>query len=662
MTFSVIIATLGRPHILRRTIENVARSDPAPVELIVVDGDEARSSEDATHGITVFPIRYLTSPPGLPKQRNVGIDAAQGDVVVFLDDDVEVPVNTFAVLGRVFDDPGIVGATARIVEPASDRIGKKHSPARKALPGGGREGGFTRFGYPHRLVDLETERDIEFMHGSFMSVRREVASDVRFDENLPGYALAEDEDFSYRLSRRGRIRFVPELHVMHAKEGHGSRDARAFGRTLVVNRAYLFRKNFARTPLARLQFCMLIAMFMGHRLLNREFAEFRGLIEGSVQARKRPLEGRRSAPSGPPRVAFVSSHARAGGSEAYLSRLLVGLPTRVVGDVIALEQGPLVEELVGAGRTVRVIPTGGSIRSIVRRSLSLRKTLRSVDADVVHANGVKAGLMCALARTKIPFVWVKHDFSSDGLLTRFVAARARAIVGVSSAVLGSLTEEQRRSAHVVYTGIGPEVVDREGSRAKLSDELGADEGDLMIGIVGRMHPVKGHEDFIAAARMVASETDRVRFVFVGGDDPSFPDHAAEVRRAAEALGTKTHFLGHRSDVADVIAGLDIGVMTSHRDGASNVEALPLTALEMMAAGTPVVAYASGGIPELLRDCGVVVPTGDSGALAASLVRLIEDPDERRRLAECGRTRTHRYFTIEKMVEQMLEVYSAASGR
>lgn len=664
MHFSVIIATLGRPDILARTIESIGRCHPPPFELIVIDGDEARTSERATQGEYAFPIRYYTADRGLPKQRNAGIDRANGDVVTFVDDDVEVPLDTFAVLERVFGDDGVLGATARILEPKSQRIGKKHSPVRRLLPGGGEEGRFTRFGYPRRLIDLETERDIDFMHGSFMAVRTKTAREVRFDERLPGYALAEDEDFSYRVSRRGRIRFVSELHVLHAKEGHGSRDARAFGRTLVVNRSYLFRKNFPSSPLARLQFIQLIALFMAHRLVNREWSELRGLFEGSLAARKRPLEkdGAPRSASGEPRVAFVSSHARLGGSEAYLLTLIDLLDRDAVGPVVSLEDGPVVTELRLRGYKVHVIPTSGHPAAIARSGLRLRRYLKGAQVDLVHANGIKAALACAVVRRALPVVWVKHDFSFDGRLTSLVARSCAQVVGVSEAVLQALPEGQRKRAKVVYTGIEMPSVDRPAARQALRAELEADSSDFLIGLVGRMHPVKGHPDFIRAARSLLDERPNARFVFVGGADDSHPEHESAVRQLAGPLEDRAHFLGHRNDVAQVMAGLDVGVMTSNRGGGSNVEALPLTALEMLACGTPVVAYASGGIPELLGDCGVVVRTGDFSALAAELRLLIDDPSRTMTLSACGPERVRSEFSTGAMVDRMKSIYREAAGR
>ena len=141
------------------------------------------------------------------------------------------------------------------------------------------------FGYPRRLQDTESERDVEFMQGCLMSARRDAVERVGFDEELPGYGLAEDEDFSYRLSRVGRLRYLPDAVVVHKNEGFRGSELRAFNRTVVVNRTYLFRKNFPdRTLLDRLKFAGLILVLAAHRLVNREWAGLVGLAEGSLAA------------------------------------------------------------------------------------------------------------------------------------------------------------------------------------------------------------------------------------------------------------------------------------------------------------------------------------------------------------------------------------------
>lgn len=286
MKFSVVIPTMRREQILDATLESLSRCDPAPDEVIVIDADSEQSSRPV---VTAFDqqvaptVRYHNIEPSLTRQRNLGIDDANGDVVVFLDDDVNIEPDLFGRLAEVYRDESVVGATGRVVEPQTPRKLGPGSRLRSLLPGGGEDGRFTRYGYPRYLRDLEHDTDVEFMQGCFMSSRIDAARAVRFDEHMTGYALAEDEDFSYRLSRLGRIRYVSDIVVEHRKLGFGSADERRFGCLVVVNRAYLFRKNFEQTPLARAQFGLLIAMLVGHRVVNREWRGAQGLLEGAAQ-------------------------------------------------------------------------------------------------------------------------------------------------------------------------------------------------------------------------------------------------------------------------------------------------------------------------------------------------------------------------------------------
>jgi glucosyl-dolichyl phosphate glucuronosyltransferase len=304
LRFSVVIPTLGRHDVLRRTLEALIDSEPPPDEVILVDADPDLSARRVVASLGHSPntpprFIHVPSEVGLTVQRNHGIDKTKGDIVLFLDDDVTFPPDVFARLAAAYDEPRVVGVTGQIVEPDSGRIGAPHSALRHRLLGGGREGEFTRFGYPRYLRNVDVPRDVEYMLGCFMSARREAAEHVRFDEAMGGYALGEDEDFSYRLSRLGRIRYVPDLVVHHHKLGFGSKDPRAFNRLVVRNRTYLFRKNFAHSPVARAQFGLFLALLFGHRVVNREWHGALGVLEGiaevygrrSVAARPAALDG-----------------------------------------------------------------------------------------------------------------------------------------------------------------------------------------------------------------------------------------------------------------------------------------------------------------------------------------------------------------------------------
>lgn len=286
MRLSVVIATKGRPEPLRETLGSLARCRPSPAELVIVDGDPARSAEPVVEGAVLdgVAVRYEVSPPGLTIQRNRGMEATSGDIVVFVDDDVEFDPGIFAVLEEAYGDASVVGVTGRVVERGERRFGNKDSTVRRLLFGRGAEGSMSAFGYPRRLQDLDAARDVEFMQGCLMTARRSEALRLRFDERLAGYALAEDEDFSYRLSRVGRIRYLPAAVVEHKNTGFKTTGTRGFNRMVAVNRAYLFRKNFRRTPRTRTQFGLLMLMLAAHRGVNGEWEGVRGLAEGSLQA------------------------------------------------------------------------------------------------------------------------------------------------------------------------------------------------------------------------------------------------------------------------------------------------------------------------------------------------------------------------------------------
>ena len=291
MDLSVVIATKGRPDVLADTFDSLVACEPPPGELVVVDGDESGSAEPVLRAYAErderVNARHLRSRPGLPLQRNVGVEETSGDAVVFLDDDVEVDPRLFGVLAGAYAEPGVVGATGQVIEPEGRRFGNKRSLVRRLLVRGGKEGTMTRFGYPRRLQDTDRARDVEFMQGCLMSARRTALERVRFDEKLAGYALAEDEDFSYRLSRLGRIRYLPDAVLVHKNTGFRSTGTREFNRMVAINRTYLFRKNFRRTALARIEFAALMLLLAGHRAVNREWMGVRGLAEGSLEAWRR---------------------------------------------------------------------------------------------------------------------------------------------------------------------------------------------------------------------------------------------------------------------------------------------------------------------------------------------------------------------------------------
>ena len=184
LNLSVVIPTLGRPAVLRETLESLYGCEPLPYEVVVVDGDRERSAEQVVREFAMradrLRVRYHAGERGASVQRNVGIELASGEVVLFTDDDVYFDRNVFGVLAEAYRDRSVVGATGRIVQEWRS-FGNEQSWIRRVLSFGGRDGSMTRFGYPRRLQDLDTEHDVESMQGCLMSARRDLAAQVGFD-------------------------------------------------------------------------------------------------------------------------------------------------------------------------------------------------------------------------------------------------------------------------------------------------------------------------------------------------------------------------------------------------------------------------------------------------------------------------------------------------
>jgi glycosyltransferase involved in cell wall biosynthesis len=291
MRFSLIIATKARPEPLRAALESAAATLPRDGEAIVVDGDADQSAKAVVEEMQArhpqFDVRYVNRGGGSAVQRNVGMDFARGDVVVFIDDDCTIEPGMFTALGAAYEDPTVVGATGRIHRGRRNGlVAEPDSRLRWLILGGGQQGTMNRFGFRRPIFDVEQARDVEYMPGPLMSARRELAAEVRFDESLTAYALGEDDDFSYRTSRGGRIRYEPAASVQHHELGFKKMDRRALDRLRVVNRTYLFRKNFPQTRRAKAGFRALLAILCAHRIVNRDWSGLRGLIDGMGEVRR----------------------------------------------------------------------------------------------------------------------------------------------------------------------------------------------------------------------------------------------------------------------------------------------------------------------------------------------------------------------------------------
>ena len=346
--------------------------------------------------------------------------------------------------------------------------------------------------------------------------------------------------------------------------------------------------------------------------------------------------------------------------------LIDELGSRWVRDVVLLEDGSLVKRLEDREVSLKIIPTSGRRSSALLSALRLRRLFKENPPTLVHANGIKAALVAALAtfRTTIPVVWMKHDVSLDGYLARFIASRCKRVVGVSDFVLETFGPDRSHKKYlVVYPALPPQGVDREAGRRKVAEVLDTPDPDRVVGLVGRLDAFKGHEELIEAASRVLERHPNTRFVMIGGASPSHPGREALLRALADRRGVSDAitFAGHRDDAFELMSGFDVGVIASVADASGmGREGFSLVGLEYLICGTPVVAYAEGGPLEVLGDCGISVTVGDRRALADAINELLDDAERRASLAACGKKRAEALFRFDRMIDSVVEVYRDAA--
>ncbi len=366
------------------------------------------------------------------------------------------------------------------------------------------------------------------------------------------------------------------------------------------------------------------------------------------------------------KVFYFLDSLEVGGTETQAVELALRLPASEYDVTMGClrMKGPLLEKLEGTAVAVREFHPAGGIDSPagLYQLVRLARYLRRERFDVVHTHDLWSNLMGVLAgrMAGVPaIVSSRRDLAHFDWYQGRRRNWLRRIQNLSGVVLANATPI--RDALIAEDGFAPERlrvihngVDTEKFRRGRRDRerlFPGTQNQTLVVLVGNMHSdVKGHPWLIAAAPAVLQEFPQTRFVFAGDGDarPAFEEQVAKL-----GLQSTFTFLGRRSDIPDVLASSDIAVLPSRAEG------LPNAVLEYMAAGLPTVASRVGGNAELIEDgvSGLLVPSEDSHALAAALLRLLRDLELARRMATAGQKIAVEDYSFERLIREVDALYT-----
>ena len=355
---------------------------------------------------------------------------------------------------------------------------------------------------------------------------------------------------------------------------------------------------------------------------------------------------------GPLRVMFVITSVPVGGQETLLVSLIRGLDRRrCLPELCCLkEPGPLGEELDGEIPVFsRLI--SGKFDARVWPRLSRLMRLRGIDAVVTVGAGDKmfwgrlaawtAGVpvvMSALHTTGWP--------DDVGRLNRWLTPLTDAFIAVAqrhAEFLSRRLEFPQHKVHVIHNGVDTDRFGLSTNRDALRSRLGIAPATPVVGILAALRPEKNHELFLAAAKIIRERVADAAFLIVG-DGPR-REHLEQLTERM-GLGEVVRFLGTRGDVPELLAAMDVVALTSRN------EASPVSLLEAMACGRPVVTTRVGSIAESVTDgqSGFLVEPGDARAIADRVAHLLETPRLATQMGSAGRRQVQQCWSLERMVD------------
>ena len=368
------------------------------------------------------------------------------------------------------------------------------------------------------------------------------------------------------------------------------------------------------------------------------------------------------------RIVYTVLNGRLAGGQVICREVM--LAARSAGHQVCLvtpSNGEFTEMLEAESVPIVQLPMARTFH--FHRAWQFGRFLQAWRADLVHCHAGVAGSILARLGAKlagvplISHVHIENKFNDvlwirrmqvwlDNMTTHLTDE----IVAISEDTRRSLIRQgiSSRKVRVIRNGIRVDI-DANGKNVEWARAaLGIKGVGLVVGTVARLCPVKGQREFILAAGQVRNKFPDATFMIVGEDLEFDGNYRAELERLSERLGLDGYvqFVGFRRDASRLMHAFDLFVLPSW------IEGLPVTILEAMAAGKPVIATPVGGVAELVVDgeTGLLVPPRDPERLAQTITAMLQTPVVARRMGSKGFERVRQQFSQGEMVGQVMGLY------
>jgi len=375
-------------------------------------------------------------------------------------------------------------------------------------------------------------------------------------------------------------------------------------------------------------------------------------------------------------VLFVDHATALGGAEHSLLLLLKHLDRTRVQAHLAAAEGPLARRARALGIPVHPAPLPrlrGSPTWFwdgMQGVMSLARLAREVGADVLYGNTVRASVYTAAAARLVrrDFIWHMRDFWLSETEPRFVTVDRWGKRALCAAATHVIANSRATAQHlpcpgrvtVIYNGVELSLYDPRMDGLPFRQAHSIPRDAAVVGMVGRLRPWKGQKVFLRVLAAVQATHPDVWGVIVGGTPFGVEDaYPQELRALAHTLGVadRVVFTGHLEDVRPALAAMDLLVHPGDPEPFGRV------VIEAMAMARPVVAFAQGALPEILRhgQTGFLVQPGDEEEMVAHILRLLRNPEQARRMGEEARRHVEARFTAERTAREV-EALLLGDGR